>query len=164
MSTQPVVVPHLCVVSICCVCWQSVCMHILIFSSVKKPANIQEVDFSPPVLLLLLYLFSKMYRPLHQAVCGECRAARRGEETCWWKARRDSEQNVPAVLGWPQVQAGHRHCSRDTQAGRLRENHPWIGMCKRQEVHVASPYQVWIQKWSARSVLLWNSSCFVWSE
>lgn len=82
-----------------------------------------------------------MYRPLYQAVCGERGAAGRGEETCRWKARRDSEQNVPAMLGWPQVQAGNWHCTRDAQAGHLWENNPWIGTCK-------------IQKRSA--VLLWN--------
>lgn len=105
-----------------------------------------------------------MYRPLYQAMCGERRAAGRGEETCGWEAGRDSKQNVPAVLGWPQVQAGHWHRSGDTQAGHLWENHPWVGMCKRQEVPVARLFQVWIQKSSARSMLLWNLPRFVWKE
>lgn len=116
----------------------------------------------PPVFIH--YLFSQMYRPLHQAVCGERGAAGGGEETRGWEAGRDSEQNVPEVLGWPQVQAGHWHRSGDTQAGHLWEDHPWVGTCKGQEVPVARLFQVWIQKSRARSMLLWNLLCFVWAE
>lgn len=143
-----------------CVISHTVLVHAGLFTCAKlqKSGNLTF----PPVFVH--YLFSKMYRPLHQAVCGECRAARRGEETCGWEAGRDSEQNVPALLGWPQVQAGHWHRSGDTQAGHLWENHPWVGMCKRQEVPVARLFQVWIQKSSARSILLWNLPCFVWTE
>lgn len=60
-------------------------------------------------------------------MCRKCRSAWRRKEADRPETGRHCEQNVPALSGRSQVQAGDRHCSGDAETGRLWEDHPGVG-------------------------------------
>ena len=53
-----------------------------------------------------MYISSQMYRPLHEAACGQCRMRRGRPETNRQSPWGHSQQNVQEVLRWQAVQTG----------------------------------------------------------
>lgn len=100
-------------------------------------------------LILFLSAASQMHRPLHQATGGECWASRGwGEDRHRPPPWGHCQQDVLALLRWPQIQTGHWHCPGDQATWHVWEDHLRIGQ------HLLSfTYCCW---------LYWKISSFSW--